>query len=95
MREPKENIYYVCPNHAPKPGKYMDSDRLDFIGSHVKTSFVADDKRLEHMWVRIERIDEDFDDGLIGKLDNDPVFATQYQHGQTVKVRLWEIEDVL
>lgn len=94
MDEPLSNVGYVCPTHAPKPGKYAKHHPVDFLGANVKTSFRAPDGRIEHMWVFILGIDSD-EKTLLGTLNNDPVFATQYRYGQRVKVQTWEVEDVL
>lgn len=94
MVEPQSNIGYVCNGQEPKPGGYTEEDPYELLGYNVKTSFRAQNGRTEHMWVFVSAIDPDDESVLLGVLNNDPVYATQYHCGQDVKVALWEIEDV-
>lgn len=94
MKVQDPNVRYVCPVHAPKPGKYADSDARDFLGTNVKVGFLAPDGRVEHMWVYVIEANQE-ENSLQGIINNDPVYATQYSHGQYVEVQTWEIEDVI
>ena len=91
--------HYVCPNHAPRGGKFLGKDPTEFVGLHVKLDFLGKSPSgkmcHEHMWVRIDSM---ADDGtLTGMLDNDPT----YDHGdlecgsEISGIQVLAIEDVL
>lgn len=95
MPESLNNIGYVCPNHAPKSGKYVGQDPKTFIGKYVKLAF--DDrngKMKEHMWVKVVGFHDEQKGELRGVLDNDPVFEVGYVCGDELAFEVHEIEDV-
>jgi uncharacterized protein YegJ (DUF2314 family) len=96
MAEPAGNIGLIHSHCAPKPGKYADTLKEDFIGKFIKISFKGkgEDKRVEHMWVKIDRVDS-ANDVMVGKLENDPIIALHLQFGDTIRCQPWEVEDVL
>lgn len=95
--EHPSNIGLVCATHAPKPDpRLAKKPKGSFVGKYVKKAFIAGNPadgtpRIEHMWVKITSYDEN---GLVGKLDNDPVLLTELRSGDSVKVKMEEIEDV-
>ena len=96
MEEPSDNIGFIHSGCAPKPGKYTDTLKEDFIGKYVKISFKGrgEDKRVEHMWVKVARVDP-VNDVMVGVLENDPIIATHLRCGDTVRCQPWEVEDVI
>lgn len=97
-KESPHNIIAVCEEHASKPQEVYSKMAPDFfIGKFVKKGFpglnpVTKKTQLEHMWVRVQSVEGK---NLMGKLDNDPVFEMELKLGDTVKVGLHEIEQVL
>lgn len=96
------NVGMVCKEHAPKPGRFADSDPDKFIGEMVKLGFPVKHPRtgvdtLEHMWVKVTgRVEKnmDADEQLYGTLENDPVLECEYQNGDEIAFNVDEIEDV-
>lgn len=69
----------------PKKGSFK---REDLEGkTHVKKEFYG-----EHIWIKIMKIR---DDGVIGTIDNEPVFVETPSFGTEVFVKYEEIEDVM
>ena len=68
-----------------------------FIGSWVKLAFPCDGEctpDMEHMWVKVIEIYQgDEKEELVGVLDNDPLFITDYHRGDGVAFKRSEIED--
>jgi hypothetical protein len=94
-QEPTSNIGLVCPEHAPKPGKYTGQDPSSFLNKFVKLGFIAKSPqyKTEHMWVRVERLGT-HGTQLEGVLNNDPVMDVGYDCGDGVGFDVDEIEDV-
>lgn len=97
-REPSSNLRFTCAEHSAKADpKYAKKPTDFFVGKFVKKGFAAIHPQsgkptLEHMWVKVVAVKEG---ALIGQLDNDPVYCMDLAVGDTVTVRLDEIEDVL
>ena len=94
--EPIANIRHVCPDHAPKAGKFTGQLPQSFIGKFVKLAFKGKHPRtgeegLEHMWVQVKYV---VNGKLKGKLANDPASLMPYKHGDTVDFSVSEIEQV-
>jgi uncharacterized protein YegJ (DUF2314 family) len=94
--EPLSNIGMVCPDHAPRPGKFTGQAPRSFVGKFVKLAFKGKNPRtgdagLEHMWVQVKYA---IGDKLKGKLANEPVSIMSYKHGDTVDFSVSEIEQV-
>lgn len=96
MKEPITNVGLVCDRHEPKPNpKFKEVPPVVFIGRFVKKAFKGKDprgqERVEHMWVAIRKVDNG---ELVGTLDNDPICEMEIDYGDTVRVRLEEVEAV-
>lgn len=78
MKEPNDNINFVCDKHAPKKINIPKKDYENLVGGFVKATFKAIDLRgrrsLEHMWVKVESVDVK-KKTVTGLVDNDPVYA--------------------
>jgi len=89
MKESLENIKMVCKNCRQE----MYPDAGTFTIKQIKEAkFVKkcfDDK--EHMWVRVERIDNNI---IFGTLANKPVLIENLKLGDPVKVVLSEVEAI-
>lgn len=104
MSEPLSNIGFRCDHHAPTADSQLASWPAEtFVGRFVKRAFPVLDAgpllgklgtgaTLEHMWVRVERVEAGV---LVGTLGNDPLCDVGVVFGDAVTVRLEEIEDVL
>jgi Uncharacterized protein conserved in bacteria (DUF2314) len=94
-QEPRDNWDYVCPIHASRPQPALAAlPAASFIGRYVKRAFaVRGAARLEHMWIRVDRVT--VDGHLQGRLDNDPVYDCGVVCGDRVTVALADIEAVL
>jgi uncharacterized protein YegJ (DUF2314 family) len=95
-REPLFNVGMVCKDHAPKPGRFKDSDPSKLVGEMVKLGFPATHphtgkETIEHMWVNVHKVEGQ---ELIGTLNNDPILDCEYQIGDDVAFKVEEIEDV-
>jgi uncharacterized protein YegJ (DUF2314 family) len=102
-REPLFNVGMVCKDHAPKPGRFKDSDPSKLLGEMVKLGFPAKHpltgkETKEHMWVKVHTVIQpgtyQTGEELVGTLNNDPVLDTEYQNGDDVAFKVDEIEDV-
>lgn len=97
MKEPIANVGLVCAHRAPTAGKYAGEDAKKFIGKFVKMAFNGINPRSggtqkEHMWVLVE---SEKDGTLTGKLDNDPIICPDLKCGDTVHLKVADIEDVV
>lgn len=97
-RENPNNIGFVCDAHASKPDPELAKLPSEFfLKKHVKLGFKGKDpkgiERIEHMWVRVDYIDNDGD--LVGILDNDPILEMEYVCGCLVAFKKDEIEAVM
>jgi uncharacterized protein YegJ (DUF2314 family) len=93
--EPLSNIRLVSPSCAPKSGYFSDVSPESLLGRYVKTQFKSESGKIEHMWVRVLRVDFTDPHAIVGKIDNDPVVAIQYKYGQLVSVKTCQIEQIL
>jgi hypothetical protein len=95
MKESPSNIGFVCPDHAPKPdAQYFDKPFDWFMGKFCKLGFPTNRKEApftEFMWVHVCDHDGEF---LVGNLNNDPVYVTEYKDGDGVAFVRNEICDV-
>lgn len=106
MNEPESmsNVGACHSNCAPKPDAILAQKPLDwFIGKFVKLGFPVVEEIVaqggpnkEHMWVAVERIATE-DEGpngeeLVGKVNNDPVFATDWPCDSEVAFKRDECE---
>ena len=104
MKESKSNIGAVHSSCAPKPDPIIAKKPVDwFIGKHVKLGFSVPQEiidqggpKKEHMWVKVTRgVQEDepqVGEELVGTLDNDPSYATDWTCGDTIGFRRDEVE---
>lgn len=95
-REPRSNIGIVCEKHGPKPDpKLAKMKPEELVGCFVKKAFQVmrpdGQPLLEHMWVQVKLVDRG---ELVGKLDSDPQLITSLQCGDTVRVRMNELEEM-
>jgi len=95
-RESIANIGLVCPDHAPKSGKFTGVNPSTLVGKFVKKAFEGRDPRtqetrIEHMWVKIGRVEGET---LHGVLDNDPVLEMDVKDGDPVSLTISEVEAV-
>jgi hypothetical protein len=93
--EPRANIVDVCDVHAPRPDPALAArNPQSFLGAWVKKRFRerTGKRRHEHMWVHIHTVRPD--GTLVGTLDNDPDYDVGVVWGDTVTVRLDEIEAI-
>lgn len=102
-REPLSNLGLVCKEHAPKAGRFKDSDPSKLLGEMVKLGFpathpITGKETIEHMWVEVHTVIQpgtyQTGEELIGTLNNDPVLNCEYEIGDEVAFKLEEIEDV-
>lgn len=103
-KKPPGNIRRVCAECAPKPVAAFSRRPLKwFWGKLVKLGFPVKGEygpTVEHMWVEVVRSVLPDELGkrtpkveLIGKLDNDPIYADM-QRGEYVAFHRKEVEDV-
>lgn len=89
-KEPLSNIAMVHRECAQKRLDAWQANNKDTVikeGDAVKVMFVDENEKvLEHMWVRVKDISEDFK-LLTGVLDNDPFLVKNVKFGQVVTVR--------
>lgn len=99
MSEPIENVQIVCKGCTDKK-KAKTQERIhntpleNFIGQFVKLGFPFGDDQAEHMWVKVLDLAETEGQDLMGVLNNDPVYATDWANGVGVEFTKDEIEDV-
>ena len=99
--EPSSNVRPVCAGHSPKPMGGLEAIELGaFVGRFVKLAFPTGkaECKTEHMWVRVLRVPPKQGKksrNLVGVLDNDPVYVTDYKCGDLVEFQVPEVEDVL
>lgn len=97
MKEPISNVGFLCSEHASKPGGFTDKSLDFFVGKFAKLLFVipeSKDKRrlnFERMWVEVLRVEGD---ELIGRLDNDPMYVTEYEFNDLLAFKIQEIAEV-
>lgn len=107
--EHPSNFGFTCEDHAPKPRPDLYGSRPleSFVGKYVKLGFPVipcpEDAppqiknmwppfgHKEHMWVMVEKVENG---ELVGKVNNDPVFALEYPDGTQVAFSRDEIEMV-
>lgn len=94
-KEPISNIGFVCSDHAPKPNeKYFDKPFDWFVGKFCKLGFQTNRKEApfnEFMWVYVTNHDDEI---LVGTLNNDPLYVTEYKSGDGIAFDRSEICDV-
>jgi hypothetical protein len=88
MRKEEPEIRFVSEEFAVPDPLYKEYPLNYFVGRIVKKSFKATDGRGESMWVSVHDVRRG---RLVGKLDNDPIWATHLKDGDTVTVRPTEI----
>lgn len=87
------NIVALCPEHAPKAGKYAGHDPFEFLHCFVKKAFTAKNGRIEHMWVKVRTVNPKGQ--LVGRLDNEPVNDCGVNYDDVVHLEVAEIEEVI
>lgn len=103
MNENRSNVALFCTKHSPKPMGIGKTDPQTLVGAHVKVFLVVpkatrERERIsrEHVWVKVTSVaGAGRDLRLVGYIDNQPVFATQYKYGQEVRVNPKHVEQVL
>ena len=91
MTEPSSNIIGIHKDCAKerKINFQKNFDRYSIkVGDFVKKEFKENGKS-EHMWVKIVSLSEK---GIKGTLDNDPLFLENIKYGDSVCLKLNEIE---
>jgi uncharacterized protein YegJ (DUF2314 family) len=92
--EDPRNVFITCSEHASRPQeKYALEPASNFLNKWVKACFeeIGTEKK-EHLWIKVLTVKDD--KTLIGIIDNDPFLNLQVKFGDTVEVKLYEIEDV-
>jgi uncharacterized protein YegJ (DUF2314 family) len=86
--ESKDNITIVCSKCSdkfyPNKGHWTKTDMK--YATLVKKNFNG-----EHMWIKIISVQND---GILGEVDNIPIFPDSPKLGQTVYVEYKEMEDI-
>jgi hypothetical protein len=91
-----DNVGLVCPDHAPKAGKYAGLEPSFFLGKLVKLGFdaihpITRGPSKEHMWVRLTGV---VGNEITGTLQNTPILEVEYSFGDEVEFVASEVEDV-
>lgn len=77
---------------GPAPKKENTHQPSFYLGKNVKRAFVAEDGRIEHMWVKVDGLTTE--GMLTGRLANSPLYDVGVKHGDRVEVKVDEIEDL-
>jgi uncharacterized protein YegJ (DUF2314 family) len=96
MNENPKNIHYVCTECIDAKKKKAQENLppiSDFIGKYIKKAFNENGKSVEHMWVKINSVNEKAKT-LLGTLDNDPTVIKNIACGDEVIVYINEIEEI-
>lgn len=95
MNEDIKNIAIICSECAPKPqNKYSTMNVQSFIGEYVKKSFKSKDSdETEHLWIKVTKVIDN--ETLEGIINNDVILNIGFKFGDTVSVKLKEIENCL
>lgn len=89
---PSQSNVRLVHEEAIKPDSlYTQRPLVWFVDRHVKIAFQSADSRVEHMWVKVHRIDGDW---LVGILDSIPVFVENLKLGHSVRLNRVQIEAV-
>ena len=93
MSESMRNIRFV-EGLNPNP-KYKKETPIWFVEKYCKLAFPCPDGRSEYMWVKVGGFAKNSTYELCGSLNNDPVYATNFQDGDEVEFNRDEIIDVI
>jgi hypothetical protein len=99
MKEPEENIYITCHEHASHPDPALHNFPPDhYVGQFVKLAFEAkteqpEQQRTEHLWVKVMKPDKT-PGFLHGEIWNDPIFDVGCKNGDAILFAVTEIEEI-
>lgn len=94
MKEPLSNIGGICDKHANlRLSEFQKTigERTITKGSYIKAAFI-DGSATEYMWIRVISINQDTIEGI---LDNDPIVVRNILYGDTVKINISKIADLI
>lgn len=89
--ESSDNMRFVH-EEAIKPDSLYAKKPLEwFIGRLVKIAFQSADSWVEHMWVKVNKVQGH---DLVGTLENYPAFVTHLGYGDQVTINRTQIEAI-
>ena len=101
MTEPLDNVGFVCKGCAPAPNPALARHLFKwYLGKYCKLGFpITKGPRAgnnEYMWVLVTgKTVENRKTMLVGVLNNDPVFVTDYKNGDGVAFGRDEICEIM